>query len=266
MPRLLRRSTSSLFVVIAIAVLAPHVRAQCATGGVSYNGVFVAMVPNNPFYAKLTMTRSKLPGARSEGPLEISRDHLGHLRLDRFVATVRVQSGPDAGAEVEEHAVTIYDPLKCEQIQMDTVSHSAMITHMWAGPLAHPRAPIVETCGSEFDSKSYPRIMNAISEDLGHQTIETFDTIGVRFTMHQHIPDAIPDAVIDRANESWCSQDLEAVLLHVMRGGTAGEPITYSMSEIQRAEPEASLFEIPAGYTVSEAAPSQPAVTPVPVR
>ena len=250
MSRLRPRFGFSFRLVVAIVALAPIVRAQCATGGVGYNGMFVAMTPNNPFHAVLTMTNSKMPRAFLEHPVEISRDRDGRVRVDRFVSDVQVQSGPGSGTEMEERAVTIYDPLKCEVIQLNNVSHSAAIGHLWAGPLAHPRPAAVATCGSEFEGKAGAK--DAISEDLGHQRIDGFDAIGVRSTMHLHIPDATPEAVIDRVTETWCSPELQADLQRVMRGATGAEPMTVSLTAIQRTDPEPALFEIPRDYTVSE--------------
>ncbi|HXO88005.1 MAG TPA: hypothetical protein VN885_05090 [Candidatus Acidoferrales bacterium] len=258
------RFGSSFLLVVAIVALAPTVRAQCATGGVGYNGMFVAMTPNNPFHALLTMTNSKMPRTFQEHPVEISRDQDGRVRVDRFVSDVQVQSGQGAGTEMEERAVTIYDPLKCEAIQLNNVSHSAAIGHLWAGPLAHPRPAAVATCGSEFEGKA--RAKDATSEDLGHQTIDGFDAIGIRSTMHPHIPDATPEAVIDRVTETWCSPDLQADLLQVMHGATGAEPMTVSLTAIQRTEPEPSLFEIPPDYTVSETVAPHPATSLSPSR
>jgi hypothetical protein len=262
MPSLRPRFSFSILFVLAVLALAPTSRAQCGTAGVGYDGMFVAMTPNNPFHGVLAMTNSKLPSAFLEHPVEISRDQDGRVRVDRFVSDVQVQSGPGAGTETEERAVTIYDPLKCEAIQLNNVSRSASISHLWAGPLAHPRPAAGETCGAEFDGKAHMK--DATSEDLGHQTIDGFDAIGVRTTMHLHLADAAPQAVIDRVTETWCSPDLQVDLLQVTAWATGAEPMTVSLTGIQRAEPDPALFEIPSNYTVSETVVSHPLASAAP--
>ena len=51
--------------------------------------------------------------------------------------------------------------------------------------------------------------------------------------------------------DTWCSEDLSAVVLRVTETRT-GMKLTAAMQNIVRGEPDPALFQIPAGYAVTE--------------
>lgn len=52
-------------------------------------------------------------------------------------------------------------------------------------------------------------------------------------------------------DEGWTAQDLKAIVLSKHTDPRSGE-MTYKLTNIQRAEPPASIFEVPADYTVQD--------------
>ncbi len=96
------------------------------------------------------------------------------------------------------------------------------------------------------------RNRNRVETDLGEQTISGVIADGKR------IIHTIPAGQIGNAeplvvkSEIWTDPQLQVVVQATYsdpRWGTS----TYSLTNIQRAEPNAALFQVPAGYTVSDA-------------
>lgn len=99
--------------------------------------------------------------------------------------------------------------------------------------------------------------MEANTESLGSKTIEAIPVDGTRAT--STIPTGTigndKDIVITR--ETWYSPDLQLVLLSTQDDPRFGQT-TYSLTSIQRSEPDESLFQVPPGYKIEKA--------PAPVR
>ena len=86
-------------------------------------------------------------------------------------------------------------------------------------------------------------------EGLGQRTIEGFDTLGFKITMLP--PGAEDSGTVRSVRELWCSEELGAVLLEVQPMQREMKHET-SMTKVERREPDASLFDIPADYTIEE--------------
>jgi hypothetical protein len=92
---------------------------------------------------------------------------------------------------------------------------------------------------------------NLKTEKLGTQTIVGFASEGTRTTL------TIPAGQIGNQNpleiitERWYSQDLAATVLVKHSDPRVGTS-SYQLTTVQQIEPPASLFQIPAGYTVEE--------------
>jgi len=88
-------------------------------------------------------------------------------------------------------------------------------------------------------------------ESLGTQTIEGVTAEGTRST-HTipagEIGNTLPIEIVD---ETWYSPELQIMVMTKHRDPRSGEN-TYRLTNINRSEPDRSLFEVPADYTVSE--------------
>jgi hypothetical protein len=88
-------------------------------------------------------------------------------------------------------------------------------------------------------------------EDLGRQTIEGVNAAGTRTTW------TIPAGAIGNlqpiriVSEQWMSPDLRILVLTKHSDPRTGEN-TYRLQNIVRAEPDRSLFTVPADYTLKE--------------
>jgi hypothetical protein len=88
-------------------------------------------------------------------------------------------------------------------------------------------------------------------ESLGTQTIEDVNAEGTRATLTipaGEIGNTLPLEIID---ETWYSPELQTMLMTRHRDPRSGET-TYRLTNLSRSEPDRSLFEVPAGYTVQE--------------
>jgi hypothetical protein len=89
------------------------------------------------------------------------------------------------------------------------------------------------------------------TESLGTQTIEGVNAEGTRSTITipaGEIGNTLPLEIID---ETWYSPELQTMLMTRHRDPRSGET-TYRLTNLSRSEPDRSLFEAPAGYTVQE--------------
>ena len=89
----------------------------------------------------------------------------------------------------------------------------------------------------------------AVTEDLGAQTMEGIRVTGVRTT--QTIPagqmgNTKPLSIV---NEVWTSPDLKTVIYSKRSDPLAGEMV-YQLTNLVRSEPDSSLFSIPADFQI----------------
>jgi hypothetical protein len=88
-------------------------------------------------------------------------------------------------------------------------------------------------------------------EDLGTQTIGGVAAQGTRITRIIPAGQIGNEKPITIVRESWYSNDLQTVVMSKRSDPWSGET-TYTLTNIQRAEPDASLFAVPSDYTVTQ--------------
>lgn len=106
---------------------------------------------------------------------------------------------------------------------------------------------------SRFQARIQAEISNGTlkKEDLGTQAINGISAQGTRYTR------TIPAGQIGNANpitvtnEQWYSPDLQ-VMVKIVRNDPRFGRTTYTLTNIQRSEPAASLFAVPSDYTVKQ--------------
>lgn len=98
---------------------------------------------------------------------------------------------------------------------------------------------------------------NVSTISLGTQTINGVQAEGMRTTR------TIPAGAIGNANpivitnERWYSSELQTVVMSKRSDPFQGET-TFQLTNIQRQEPEASLFQVPSDYAVEQGPPGGP--------
>jgi hypothetical protein len=97
---------------------------------------------------------------------------------------------------------------------------------------------------------------NLKKEDLGTQTVAGVLAQGTRVTRtipKGQIGNAMPISIV---RESWYSNDLQTVVMSKRSDPRSGET-TYTLTNIQRSEPNAALFSVPSDYTVKQGGPGR---------
>jgi hypothetical protein len=94
-------------------------------------------------------------------------------------------------------------------------------------------------------------------ESLGTQAVNGVNAEGTRITHTIPVGQIGNDKPIQIVSERWYSPDLQIVVKSTRvdpRFGTT----TYALTNLQRAEPAATLFTVPSDYTVKEGGPGRP--------
>ena len=102
------------------------------------------------------------------------------------------------------------------------------------------------TTPSREDGRPAPTVK---TEDLGTEMLENVPVQATKTTTLIPAGRAGNDLPITRTSEVWVSPELQLVMKQQVTDPRTGE-VTVWMSNLSRAEPDASLFRAPAGYTV----------------
>src|SRR6266567_4869330 len=92
---------------------------------------------------------------------------------------------------------------------------------------------------------------NLQEEDLGTQTIAGVTAQGTRLTRTIPAGQIGNEKPITIVHERWYSNDLQTVVMSKRSDPWSGET-TYTLTNINRTEPDASLFTVPSAYTVTQ--------------
>jgi len=99
-----------------------------------------------------------------------------------------------------------------------------------------------------------------VKESLGTQMIEGVQAEGTRITKTIPVGAIGNDKAIQIVTERWYSPDLQVVVMVKHSDPWMGES-TMRLTNLSRTEPAASLFAVPANYTVNDR-PAPPAFGP----
>jgi hypothetical protein len=233
---------------------APRSAAQCS-GVIALGGVSSASGSAFKAEVRTTSTGESGPASTVLVPRTelVARDSQGRLRMDRDLGPYKVQGEGGQETEIERHLISICNPVSGERIVLDTLEKTATVQKPLGTPgrqLATRAAAGPNFCARQLHlGANFPNVQR---EDLGHKTIEGFDAQGVleRRTM----PNMVNGVEGSSTSETqvWCSEELGAVVLRVMGSSTGQFTRQIAMTNIQRAEPDASLFVVPADYKIVE--------------
>jgi TonB family protein len=118
-----------------------------------------------------------------------------------------------------------------------------------------PAAP-----GAGYKVEYFGGRKRARTESLGKQTIEGVEAEGTRTTVTIPAGDIGNTLPIDVVNERWYSAELQTVIMTKQSDPRFGETV-YRLMNIDRGEPDKSLFQVPADYTVNTPEKSSGSIT-----
>jgi hypothetical protein len=117
--------------------------------------------------------------------------------------------------------------------------------------------------GETFVFRSKPNNANEVKQDLGKQNIEGVEAEGTRTTVTIPAGEIGNERAIEIVSERWYSPELQLVVMTRHSDPRTGET-TYKLTNINRAEPAKSLFEVPSEYTIKEGPGIGPKIAPLP--
>lgn len=99
-------------------------------------------------------------------------------------------------------------------------------------------------------------------EQLGRQIVEGVEAEGTRTTVTIPAGEIGNERPIEIVNERWYSPELQLVVMTRNSDPRTGET-TYKLTNINRAEPARSLFEVPSDFTIKEGPGFGPKIAPM---
>ena len=191
----------------------------------------------------------------------ISRDSSGRIRFELRRTTDDVAAKPETEAiktanEELPLQILIFDRAKGRTISIQPGMHVAWVKETGdnGDSLEQPR-PFSAHFDGLLGMRPPPGVM---FEDLGTRNIVGIEARGIKGTNLGREKDGEWQGRPILETEVWVSDDLAITLLKIVRNcKTNGENET-SILNLKQEEPEPSLFEIPAGYTINPDTMPQP--------
>jgi len=215
-----------------------------------FAGIEGRTVTGAPFTAQVVSTSSQ---TLSDGS-HISRNLNATVARDGSGRTYRSQTMDNLGPVTTGSGKTmvfIHDPVAHTSHVITPDTKSAVMTHMpernhglHGGPAAVPGA--AQTQGRPVHQRPGETV-----ETLAPQNIEGVWAEGTRITRTIPAGSIGNDHDLKIVSETWYSKDLQMVVMSRHSDPRMGES-TYKLTNIQRAEPDATLFQVPAGFKVTE--------------
>ena len=168
------------------------------------------------------------------------RDGEGRIRSEMYN-----RQGLDQESPEELTSVTITDTTANVRYSLQPRTLIAQRSTIFA-PQVQPQAPPRPAPAPVQQTQPQRK---TTSEDLGTQTIEGISAEGHRYTTTWPVNSQGNDAPLVSASESWTAAELGLVIVQKMNDLRNGETVR-RFKNINRGEPDPSLFQMPADYTV----------------
>jgi hypothetical protein len=142
--------------------------------------------------------------------------------------------------------VTIVDPVQGTSMVLDVAAKSATIFHL---PAAASASHVKLAATVQASRASAKQLAPAGSESLGAMMLEGFAVTGTRRTRVTEAGTA-KSALPNIVTESWFSKELKVDLLVTRQAQSVSR--TTKLTNITPGEPDPTVFQIPADYTVRD--------------
>jgi len=191
----------------------------------------------------------------------IARDSMGRTRREQNLDFV----GPWATAGKPLMLVLISDPVAGSSYALNSDSHTAIKTPVGADMEAKlkigARAKIdAERNGPVVISTMASAKTTPKTESLGTQTVGGVQAEGKRVTETIPAGKIGNERDINIVSETWYSPELQTTVMTKNSDPRSGE-VVYTLTNINRSEPDPTLFQVPADYKLSEVREDEPHLT-----
>jgi hypothetical protein len=174
----------------------------------------------------------------------VARDSEGRTRREETIGAI----GALASSTASPKAVFIHDPVAGSAYMLNPASKTA-----------HVSQPRNFTLNSDATSASEPSARTAHTrsnaqvktEELGTQTMDGLTVQGKRITKTIAAGQIGNEHQLQVVTEVWYSQDLQTIVSSTTNDPRTGVS-TYKLTNISRAEPDPTLFQVPADYKLTQ--------------
>jgi hypothetical protein len=181
--------------------------------------------------------------------INITRDSQGRTRREMVLPGV----GPLAASGQPKTVIMIFDPVAGTAYALHPDTKIAEKLPLPAGGKRNQSQGDVQ---AKFEARMQEEIANGTlkKDDLGSQTVAGISAQGTRYTR------TIPAGQMGNAksivviNERWYSPDLQ-IVVKTTRSDPRFGATSYVVTSLQRQEPAATSFTVPADYTVQAGKP-----------
>jgi hypothetical protein len=181
------------------------------------------------------------------------RDAEGRFRKEATLPAI----GPLAATGKPHSFIFVMDPVAGTTYELDPerkIAHK-LSPHKGGPGKFPPGADVRFEAGPggfvKFEKADPDSDANLKKESLGTQIINGLNAEGTRYTRTIPVGQIGNDRALTIVKEEWYSPDLQMVVQSKHTDPMFGQTV-YSLTNIQRTAPDASLFVIPADYTVKE--------------
>jgi len=209
-------------------------------GGGEFRGIEGRTVAGSPFSAQIVSTSTQTLGDGSH----ITRSTNATVARDSQGRTYRQQSMESLGpVSTGSHTVVfLRDPVAGQSHVLSVDEKTDMVSTM----PQHPHGPRGNPPAAEPQHQMRAHKGETV-ESLGSQMMEGVMADGTRIT-HTIAAGAIGnERELKIVSETWYSKDLQMVVMSKHTDPRTGESV-FKMTSITRTEPDATLFQVPAGF------------------
>lgn len=222
------------------------------------------VVKNAPFTADVvterTQTLSDGNHIKQSTTVHLSRDSEGRTRSEESLSSVAA-NGLASAATTNRTVVFIHDPVAGASYALNSNNKTAtrsMHPHASANASAsgqtaqggpgRPHAAFAAGGGRRGGMNS----QNVKTESLGTQSIEGVTAQGTRTTLTIPAGQMGNEQPIQIVTERWYSSDLQATVMVKRSDPRQGDSVT-RYTNVTRAEPSPTLFQVPSDYKIQDA-------------
>jgi hypothetical protein len=179
------------------------------------------------------------------------RDSQGRFRREVTLSGI----GPLAASGQPKSFVVIHDPVAGTNLVLHPDTKTA---DQMGRPFGGMKGAFKDALKNKLGYRQQQEIAegNLKKEDLGTQTIAGVSAQGTRITRTIPAGQIGNEKPITIVSEHWYSNDLQMLVMSKRSDPRFGDT-SYTLTNIKRSEPDASLFTVPSDYAVKQGGPGR---------
>lgn len=210
------------------------------------NGINLRAVAGAPFSADVVSQSTQV---QADGA-SVTRETHGKMFRDSAGRTRSETELQSSAAGVARRLVTIIDPVEGTSMVLDVAAKSATVFHLPAASAINANKMRLAAT-MQAGRASVRQLTPPGTEDLGSMMMEGFAVTGTRRAGAADAG-AAKGAAPTIVTESWFSKELKIDLLVSRQGLPQSVRRTTRLTNITPGEPDPTVFQVPADYTVRD--------------